>query len=301
MTTYKSISRVRKSYPNQPTTQPFSLYIDGFDDILANSGAETTLKNFIVTKKINNPIFYMGSLLSDSGKRTAMRTFNTSLHAAGITKRSVNVTTDSAVDGSASSKSKFNEDCTLGSQQFTNFSQEWEFWKSNPYGDFATFKTNDLAIYNWCLANQVKYDIYVARCKDNAGVSTPEQVADWLVGGDENNPISHDTIYLVDYISTDKYNTYKGLSDGIKTQIQLIADAASRAGKVQKMQILWASQGNIVSGVPTNMRTYFQANPTLITAYNGFKNAYNAWSFTNKSSINFTGQNIYAYSGISDL
>jgi hypothetical protein len=293
-TTYKSISKVRKSYPNQPATNPFSLYIDDFDAILSNSGAETTLKNFLVSKKVDNPIFYMGSLLGDSGNRTAMRAFNTSLNTALVTKRSVNVTTDSAVDGSTSSKSKFNEDCTTSAQRFTAFSQEWEFWKSNPYGDFDTFKTNDLAIYNWCLANNVKYDIYVARCKDVAGVSTPEQVASWLV-------TYHDTIYLVDYVSTEKFNTYSGLSDGIKTQIQLFANAAKLAGKTQKMQILFASQGNVVSGVPTNMRTYFQANPTLTPAYTKFKNAYNAWSFTNKSNISFTGLNIYALEGVADL
>ena len=281
--------------PTPTSTVQRSIYVS-LTGILGSATPTTNLKNWSVSKGITNPILYLAALLDNGTNRTSMRTLNTELNTLGITKRSANVTqsTNAINEADAGTPAAYNVGCTTAAEKFTNFSQEWEFWKSNPYGDFATFKTNDLAIYNWCLANNVKYDIYVARCKDVAGVSTPEQVASWLV-------TYHDTIYLVDYVSTEKFNTYSGLSDGIKAQIQLFANAAKAAGKVQKMQILWASEGNVVSGVPTNMYTYFVANPTLIPAYNTFKVAYDAWIFANKTSINFLGQNIYAYDSIKSL
>lgn len=285
----------RGTRPPVPTTLQRTIYVS-LSGILGSATPTNALKTWLSAKNITNPIFYVGSQLDDSSKRTAMRTLNTELNTAGIVKRSVNVTQSvNAINLSdAGTPAAYNVGCATAAEKFTCFSQEWEFWKSNPYGDFATFKTNDLAIYNYCQANNIEYNIYVARCKDVAGVSTPEQVALWLVQ-------KHDTIYLVDYVSTDKFNTYSGLSDGIKTQLRLFADAASAAGKVQKIQILWASEGNVVDGVPTNMYTYFVANPTLIPAYNTFKTAYDAWSFPNKSSLNFTGQNIYAYDGIKSI
>lgn len=279
--------------------------------ILGSSTPTNALKTWLSSKSITNPIFYVGSQLDDSSKRTAMRTLNTDLNTAGITKRSVNVTqsVNAINESDAGTPAAFNVGCATAAEKFTCFSQEWEFWKSNPYGDFATFKANDLAIYNYCVANNIEYNIYVARCKDVSYVPAvivnnvvitpqvgfaPEEVALWLVQ-------KHETIYLVDYVSTEKFNTYSGLSDGIKTQIQLFANAAKTAGKTQKMQILWAAEGNIVDGVPTNMYTYFVANPTLIPAYNTFKIAYDDWNFSNKTSLNFQGQNIYSYTGIKDL
>jgi len=283
-------SFMRKAPSPTPTQLKRLLYING--TVLGDNTKETALKTWLSTKGITMPIFYLSTYLDDSGNRTKMRTLNIALNTQGITKRSANVTQSiNAINlADAGTPAAYNVGCATAAERFNVFSQEWEFWKYNPYGDFATFKTNDLAIYNYCQANNIQYDIYVARCKDVAGVSTPEQVADWLVA-------KHDTIYLVDYVLTSKFNTYKGLSDGIKVQIQLIADAAKRANKVQNMVILWASEGN--NG--DNMYTYFVANPTLIPAYNTFKVAYNAWSFTNKASINMQGQNIYAYDSIKAL
>jgi hypothetical protein len=277
------------------------LYING--SVLGNNTNETNMRTFLSAKSIGAPIFYLSNYLDDAGNRTAMRALNTLLNTAGVSQRGANVTQSvNAINlADEGTPAAYNVGCATAAEKFTFFSQEWEFWKSNPYGDFATFKTNDLAIYNHCADNNLKYHIYVARCEDQAGISEPEEVADWLVNGDEENPISHDVIYLVDYVSTAKFNKYKGLSDGIKTQIQLIANAAKNTGKVQKIMPLWASQGNVVGGVPTNMFTYFQANPTLIPAYNTFKTAYDGWKFTNKTSVKFIGQNIYAYDSLKAL
>lgn len=303
----KTNTRMSEKRSNQVTPTPtntppvvavtdFVLYITEFTTILPDGAKRTALKTFLPNKRVTKPIFYLGSLLDNSSNRTLMRTLNTELNQLGITKRHANVTQSvNAINLSDSgTPAAYNVGCVTAAEKFTGFSQEWEFWKTNPYGDFATFKTNDLAIYNYCQANGLTYDIYVARCKDNAGAFTPEQVADWLVA-------YHDTIYLVDYVSTSKFNTYKGLSGGIKEQIQLIADAAKRANKVQKMSILWASEGNLVNGVATNMRTYFEINPTLIPAYNEFKIVFDKWKFNNSSSVKFTGQNLYGYDGVKDL
>lgn len=288
------MGRFRKTV-SAPATLKKSIYVS-LTGILGSATPTNSLKTWLVNKGITNPIFYLAALLDNGTNRTSMRTLNSELNTLGITKRSANVTQSvNAINlADAGTPAAYNAGCATAAEKFNAFSQEWEFWKSNPYGDFATFKTNDLAIYNYCQANSIEYNIYIARCKDVAGVSTPEQVADWVVA-------KHENIYLVDYVSTAKFNTYSGLSDGIKTQLQLIADAAKRANKVQKVQILWASEGNVVDGVPTNMYTYFVANPTLIPAYNAFRTAYNAWSFANKTSINLNGQNIYAYDSIKSL
>jgi hypothetical protein len=275
---------------------PFSLYIDGFDAILGDSGAETTLKNFLVEKVITQPIFYMGSLLDSSPNRTAMRAFCTELNTAGIVKRSANVTQATAVNtGDAGSKASYNNGCATDAEKFTNFRSEIEFYKSNPYvNSFAEFQTEADAIKTWCDSNNVTYDCYYARAEDVAGIATPEEIADYLVA-------TFDVLCLVNYILPTKFATYGGFSPSIKAQFQLIADAANRASKVQKMDMIFASQGNIVGGVPTNMRTYFVANPTLIPAYNAAKSTYNGLSLTNKNSLNFLGQTIYALEGVADL
>ena len=269
-------------------------YIDSFAGILASPSETTALINFQIAKNFTFSIFYMAALLDDSGNRTLMRALLSSISVD--IKKGVNVTQSvNAINLSdAGTPAAYNAGCATDLEKFNMMSQEWEFWHANDYGDFATFKTNDLAIYNYCQANGIQYNIYVARCKDYTGTFTDAEVAEWLV-------TYHEIIYLVDYVSTAKYNTYNGLSAGIQAQIQLIANAAKAVGKTQKVIILWASQGNIVGGVPTNMATFFEANPTLIPAYNGFKSAYNEWNFTNRTSIQMLGQNIYAYTGIKDL
>ena len=283
---YKSNSTIKKYYP--PATTESGIYADNWGPYISNpSWWQTT----IVANKVNFVTYYMSSLLDDSGNRTLMRAHLTNMVNAGIKRNFCNVTksVNAITVSDSGTAAGYNNSCSTSAQKFTGLSQEWEFWKDNPYGDFATFKTNDLAIYNYCKAQGLEYNIYVARCKDVAGVSSADQVAYWLV-------THHDNIYLVDYVSTAKYNTYKGLSDGIKTQLILIANAAKAAGKVQKIQILWASTGN----AGDNMYSWFIAHPNLLDAYSGFKNAYNNWPFTNKTSLNITGQKIYNFSGLYD-
>ena len=280
-----------------PTTTESCTYINGFATLIGDSNAKLALRSFITAKNLTSIIYYTGSSLDNSTNRAYLRALNAQISiekGANVTK-SINAITTSDLGTPAG----YNTTCLNANEKFTMFSQEWEFWKSNPNGDWEAFKTNDLAIYNFCQANNIVYNIYVARCKDpKVGGASPEEVADWLVA-------KHDTIYLVDYCTTDKFNTYQGLSPGIQTQIQLIADAAKRfnngAGKVQKISILWASEGNLVNGVPENMRTFFAQNPSLIQAYTQFKVVYDNWTFTNKASVQFVGQNIYAYSSLKDL
>lgn len=294
-TKYKSISPVKKNYTNVPSATPFSLYIDGFSSILGNTNEQNTLKTLLLAKKVTMPIFYMGSLLDNSSNRTYMRAFCTELNTAGITKRAANVTQATAVNGDAGSKASYNNGCATAAEKFTHFVEEIEFYKSNPYVDsFTEYMTECNTIKTWCNANGVTYDAYFARCLDVAGITSPEAIADYMVA-------TFDTLRLVDYISSEKFNTYKGFSPSIVTQFNLIADAAKRAGKVQKIELIFAANGNIVDGVPTNMRSYFIMNPTLIPAYNTSKSQYNSISINNKGNLNFLGQTIYALSGVSDL
>lgn len=280
-----------------PTTTESITYINGFSTLIGDTDAKIALRSFITSKKLTSIIYYTGSSLDNSTNRAYLRALNAAItitKGANVTK-SINAITESDLGTPAG----YNTTCLNDNEKFTMFSQEWEFWKSNPNGDWEAFKTNDLAIYNYCQSHNITYNIYVARCKDpKVGGATPEQVADWLVA-------KHDTIYLVDYCTTDKFNTYQGLSAGIQAQIQLIADAAKRfnngAGKIQNMAILWASEGNVVNGVPENMRTFFVQNPSLIAAYTKFKAVYDNWKFTNKDNVKFVGQNIYGYNGIKDL
>lgn len=284
---YKSNSTIRAYYPNTTVTRN-GVYVNNFDDILGTPEAEASLKSYLLNTKINDLTFYMGSLLDNSGNRTSMRIYMASLTTAGFTRRASNVTqpTGCIYPLKVGTEAYYNAGCTTAGEKFNGFTQEWEFWHDNPYGTFNTFKVKDDSILAYCTANNMYYDIYVARCRDYTGANTDAQVAAQMV--------KHETIYLVDYVSTTKYNTYKGLSDGIKTQLNIIGAAAKLAGKVQKVCILWASEGN--DGA--NMEVYFTNNPTLLPAYNGFKTVYNQWSSPYKSSLNIVGQKIYATTGL---
>lgn len=284
---YKSNSTIKAYYPNSTTTRN-GVYINNFDEVLGNSGEEASLKTYLLSVKINDLTFYMGSLLDNSGNRTSMRSYMSSLTTAGFTRRASNVTqaTGCIYPLKVGTEAYYNAGCATAAEKFNGFTQEWEFWHDNPYGTFDTFKVKDDSILAYCTANSMYYDIYVARCRDYTGTYPDSAVARQVV--------KHETVYLVDYVSTSKYNTYKGLSDGIKTQLDIIGAAAKKAGKVQKVCILWASEGN--DGA--NMETFFLANPTLLPAFNGFKTAYNNWSSTYKSSLNIVGQKIYATTGL---
>lgn len=290
---YKSNSTVKKYYPGKSTVIPFYTYIDGMDEILPSPSLTTALRSFEVRKKINIPIYYMGSLLSDGGNRTLMRALLTANVAAGITKNGVNVTKAyNAVNTSnTASKASYNIGCNTSAQKFTHFFEEIEFYKANPYVDsFDEYKTECDSIKTWATANGVAFAAYYARCRDVAGITSPDSIASYLVR-------TYDVLMLVNYCTPTKFATYGGFSPSIKTEFQLIANAAKRYGKVQKMQMIFAANGN--GG--DNMGDYFIQNPTLLPAFNSATSTYNTWSFTNKSSINFQGMTIYSYSGISDL
>jgi len=284
---YKSNSTIKYYYPSTAKTVN-GVYVNNFDEVLGVPEAEAALTSYAQSVKINDLTFYMGSLLDNSGNRTAMRAYLSTLTSLGFTRRASNVTQPSGCIylSNSGSEASYNAACSTAAQKFTGFTQEWEFWHTNPYGTFSTFKAKDDSILAYCTANSMYYDIYVARCRDYTATFTDAQVATQMV--------KHETIFLVDYVSTAKYNTYKGLSDGIKTQLNLIGAAAKGASKIQKVCILWASEGN----AGANMESYFIANPKLLPAYNGFMTAYNNWSSTNKAFLNITGQKIYATTGL---
>jgi len=261
--------------------------------ILGNSGLTSAMLSFISAKKVTNPIFYLASLLENGTNRTSMRAINTSLVSAGVSKKSANVTQAVNVvnEGDSGSIASFNANSTTAAEKFTHVTEEIEFWKSNPYVDsFAEYVTNCDEIKEWADSNSIKFDAYYARCRDVANVATPEEIADYMVA-------TFDTLKLVDYVTTEKFNTYSGFSPSIVNEFQLIADAAKRANKVQKIELIFAANGN--DGA--NMRTYFIANPKLLAAYNTSKSKYNTLTLNNKTNLNFLGMTIYSYAGVSDL
>jgi hypothetical protein len=273
------------------------MYVNQFASILGNTAAELALTNFITSKGMNDLTFYMGSLLSTSQNRTYMRSFITQLHSLGQNYWSAgfrvfsNVTQASGcIDtNNPGTEASYNIGCSFNGEKFDGFTQEWEFWNNNPYGDFTTFTVDDIQIYNYCQANGMKYDIYLSKCEDYAALVPDSVIATHIV-------TYHDTVHLVAYISESTYNSNKGLSAARKAQLELLGYAAIAANKVQEFTILWASYGN--SGV--NMRDWFVSHPTLL-AYVGFESEYNAWVSPAKAGLKFMGQKIYAYSGIFDL
>lgn len=276
---------------SEPSITYYGMYINGFDSILGNSSAETNLVNFIQNKEMNDLTFYMSNLLNTPQNETYMRSLALRLRNAGQNRILSNVIqAANSINLTPGTEATYNNSCSDDREKFTGFTQEWEFWNSgNPYGSFGTFITDDIAIANYCQANNLTYDIYVSRCEDYASVYTPEQVATHVVQ-------YHDIVHLVAYISEATYNSNKGLNNTRKTQLELLGNAALALGKKQKVTILWAANGN--GGV--NMRDWFVANPDL-NAYDGFVTEYNNWSSSAKAGLDIVGQKIYAYSGISDL
>jgi hypothetical protein len=232
----------------------------------------------------------MGILLNTPQNETYMRSLASRLRDVGQNRILSNVTQAvNCIDLSPGTEATYNNGCSNNREKFTGFTQEWEFWNDNVYGDFDEFKTNDIDIYNYCQANNMTYDIYVSICEDFYSVYTPGEVATHVVQ-------YHDIVHLVAYISEAIYNSNKGLNTTRKTQLELLGNAALALGKKQKVTILWAANGN--GG--TNMRNWFVANPDL-NAYSGFMMEYNNWSSSAKAGLDIVGQKIYAYSGISDL
>jgi hypothetical protein len=283
-------------YSGQNTVPPAGflsgMYVNQFNTILGFPLMEADLLDFIASKNMNDLTFYMSTLLNTSGNRTAMRALVTQLKNAGQTRVFSNVTqADNCINESdPGTEASYNNGCANNTEKFTGFTQEWEFWNSNnPYGPFADFIPDDIAIYNYCQANNMTYDIYVSRLEDYIGTYSDAEVAEHVVA-------YHDTVHLVAYITESTYNNNKGLSQVRKDQLILLGTAALAADKVQDFTILWAANGNN----DVNMRTWFESNPDL-NAYAGFKQAYDAWSHPAKAGLNLVGQKIYAYSGISDL
>jgi hypothetical protein len=273
-------------------TYQSGMYVNDFLTILGFPLMEADLIDFIATKQINDLTFYMSTLLNDANNRTAMRALALQLHNDGQTRIFSNVTqADNCInEADPGTEASYNNGCAVAGEKFTGFTQEWEFWNSgNPYGPFSDFIVDDIAIANYCTANNMTYDIYVSRCEDYSGTYSNSQVADHIVE-------YHDTVHLVAYITEATYNSNKGLNLVRKEQLELLGNAAIAADKVQKFTILWAANGNL--GI--NMRDWFVANPDL-NAYAGFKAAYDAWESPAKAGLELVGQKIYAYSGISDL
>jgi hypothetical protein len=274
-----------------PSIIYYGMYIDGFSSILGNASAESNLISFIQNKEMNDLTFYMSTLLNTPQNEIYMRSLATRLRNTGQNRILSNVIqAANSINLSQGTEAYYNNGCSNDREKFTGFTQEWEFWNSgNPYGSFGAFITDDIAIANYCQANNMTYDIYVSRCEDYASVYTPEQVATHVVQ-------YHDIVHLVAYISEATYNSNKGLNTTRKTQLGLLGNAALALGKKQKVTILWAANGN--GGV--NMRDWFVNNPDL-NAYSGFMMEYNNWSSSAKAGLDIVGQKIYAYSGISDL
>jgi hypothetical protein len=275
---------------NTPITY-YGMYINEFSSILGSAPIESDLISFIQNKGMNDLTFYMGNLLSTPQNETNMRSLASRLRNTGQNRILSNVIqAANSINLSPGTEATYNNGCSNDREKFTGFTQEWEFWNSNnPYGSFGVFITDDVAIANYCQANNLTYDIYVSRCEDYADVYTPGQVATHVVQ-------YHDIVHLVAYISEATYNLNKGLNTTRKTQLELLGNAALALGKKQKVTILWAANGN--EGV--NMRDWFVANPDL-NAYDGFITEYNNWSSFAKAGLDIVGQKIYAYSGISDL
>lgn len=282
------------------TTTFNGMYVNGFTGILGNTTEETKLKSFIAKKKMNDLTFYLATLFLDAGKRTSFRALATSLRIAGQTRIGSNVTKkENCIDNVVGTEAHYNAECTNANQKINVFTQEGEPWHENDsFASFAEYKANDDLILAFCKANGITYDVYLARCRDVAGVATDDECADQAV--------LHDTIFLVDYVSTTKFNTYSGLSQGIKDQLTLISAAAARwvnpdtlaVGKTQKVVILYASEGN--DGA--NMATFFQSNPSLLPANDKFQLAYKNWNATAvKSRLAIGGQKIYGFNGIKNL
>lgn len=287
---YKSISKVRKSYPAATATTQSGLYADNWASYI---NSPSWWKSTVLANGINFVTYYMASLLDNGSNRTAMRSFLSGMVDSGVTRNFINTTQSANVINlsDAGSLASYQAGCANAKQKFTGCSSEIEFWApTNPYFDsFDEFTADNVQIYDYCKANGLEINGYIARFRDGYGVKLPTQVAEWCVS-------HYDTIFLVDYVSEAKFIQYSGLSTGIQAQIQLMADAAKKVGKVQKFCILWASTGN--GGV--NMGSWFASHPVLLDAFNIFRNAYNNWTFANKSSLSLTGQKIYNFSGLYD-
>jgi hypothetical protein len=279
--------------PDIPAFINRQVYIDDFDTVLGNSPAENTLKSFLVNKGFQAPIFYLSNLLDNPINRTSMRALNLSLNGLGVTNRSANVIQSiNAIDESnLGTPAGFNTTCSSNSEKFNHFTSEAEFWHNNGYyATFDEFAVDAQLTYDYCNNNGIIYDAYVSRCLDLSGIRTPEYVADWLVK-------HFDTILLENYISTASFLSNDGMTNHVKIQLQLLADAAYNNNKIQKVQILFASEGN--TGI--NMGSYYNSYPTLTPSFTIFENAYNALSYSNKDSIDLNGQSIFAYQSLKNL
>lgn len=252
---------------------------------------------FCLAKKFNALAFYdLSSVCGSGAGRTAFAAFLGECDAAGLTLRTgVGQTNDGLINlANNASRAYFNANYSPKLQGIT---REWEFWKSNPNGNFAAFMAESNTASTYCIANNLLHIIYLARCKDVAGAYTPEQVADYVVA-------TFDEVNLVNYCNEVKYIENGGISPGYLAQLVLLGDAARRAGKVVKINVLVASQGNVVDGVPTNLGTYFASHSNYWDFMTLFASKYNAIEVKNaagtnlKPYINANGGDIYGLAGL---
>lgn len=275
------------------------LYVNDFTWV-TDAVRRAAFTAFCVTKKFKRLSFYdLSSVCSSGAGRTAFAVFLAECNAAGlVVNTGVGQTNSGLIEMSNNaSRAYYNANYTPKLQGIT---REWEFWKSNPNGDFSAFITESDLAATYCITNNILHIIYLARCKDVAGIYTPAQVANYVID-------KYDEVNLVNYCDEEKYLQYSGLSSGYLAQIVLLGEAARLAGKVVKINVLVASQGNLVDGVPTNLGTYFASHPNYWDYMMLFRSKYNATDVKNaagqnlKPYIDIDGGMIYGLVGLTTI
>ena len=258
------------------------VYINDFDSKIGNKSSEDSVLDWCIKNNLNQISLYgVGSILTQ-GKASLLNNF---IGRESAEPYNISVSVVAASLNTATNEYNYYNNYP---NKFTGITTEYEYW--NGTNSFTTFlaEINYMSSIHQATSGDIKRQLYISKFTDASNASTVDTtIVRQLVQ-------NADRIFVVNYV-TNAYN----LSNSTLNKIKLIANASKKLNKVTEIVILFSV--NQYSTDP-NLYSYFSVNGSnhaFADAYNKFKTDYNATSFTNKTSVNIIGYQLYNYSNAS--
>ena len=258
------------------------VYIDKFDSKLGNKASEDSVLDWCIKNNLNQISLYSVGNILTQGKASLLNNF---IGRASAAPYNINVSVAAASLNTATNEYNY---YTNYPNKFSGITTEYEYW--NGGNSFSTFQSeiNYMSSIHQVTGSAIKRQLYISKFTDASNAATADTtIARCLVQ-------NADKIFVVNYV-TNAYN----LSNSTLNKIKTIANASKKLNKVTEVVILFSVNQN---STDPNLYNYFSvtgSNHAFADAYNKFKTDYNALTFTNKTSVNLVGYQLYNYSNAS--
>lgn len=256
------------------------VYIDGFSTKIGIQSSEDSILNWCLKNNLNEISLYGINAIITSNKTVLLNSFIGKAKAAPY---NINV---SFVAASATTvNNEYSNYYLTHTNKFDAITSEYEYWNSG--NSFQTFQIqlNAMSSINQATSGAIKRQLYISKFVDASGIISQDTILAREVVQES------DRIFLVNY-STNAYN----LSSTTLSKMKTVANAAKKLNKIMDIVILFNLNRSSVDPNIFNYVSVNGSNHAFSDAYTKFKTDYNAVSFSNKTSLNIVGFQLYNYS-----